>query len=358
MSDKQVSLIVPDLFDPVPDLKQLPASELPELTAFSTLLSRGTLTKKIIPYNDYYSCLFNELGYSHQNNATQLPIAGFSYLFDIKTSTTKHCLKKNVWIMRADPCFMAPDRDQLLLAETKISISQDEAEQLVSEINQFYQDIAEEYFWQLVFISPQRWYIVSDKAINLHSTAPEKVLMQPLKSFLYSGEDSQHWINLSNEFQMILHQSSVNKERQKQGKIPVNSIWFWGAGESIDNIDNVQNEQSNVLIYTDNIIAKGLCQLNHYSYADLSGGYLLSEQQHVIYIIDDFMQAAQNRDIFSRVGLLQQFEKQYLEPLLKDIKSGKITEVQLISPTGKRLLFTKKLIKRWWKRIKPYHTFL
>ena len=39
------------------------------------------------------------------------------------------------------------------------------------------------------------------------------------------------WYRLVNEMQMFLHQHDVNQERLKIGRLPVNSLWFWGAGE-------------------------------------------------------------------------------------------------------------------------------
>jgi len=293
------------------------------------------------------------LGTSSFNNIDPLPIASISYLADKQTTLP------NKWIMRADPCFMAPDRDQLILAENKLDITLKEAKILVDEINQFFSQFDEEKFWSLELGSADRWYIVSDKPLYIECSAPEKVLMQSVKAYLLKGNDSRHWINLFNEFQMILHKSSINKRRVEQGKLAINSVWFWGAGESIDSLDKPQNNKSNHCVYSNNIIAKGLCDQQHYEYRQLTDNYQTDDSfQNVTYIVEDFSQSMQQRDIFSWVGLLQQYEKNYLIPILKDLKSGKINEVKLISPSGKNLLITKKLMNRWWKRIQPYYMHL
>jgi hypothetical protein len=39
------------------------------------------------------------------------------------------------------------------------------------------------------------------------------------------------WYRLVNEIQMFMHQHAVNQDRQETGLLPINSIWFWGAGE-------------------------------------------------------------------------------------------------------------------------------
>lgn len=376
MQIKKLSIIIPGLIDPVPYLDQIPVSELPELAVFSTLLSRGKCVSNVIDTSagNYYNCLFNEFddylktaeGSLSSAEGSQPPIASVSYLVDSlsdDTDSTGVAVVNNKWIMRADPCFMAPDRDQLKLVETKLELSLAESQQLADEINQFFHDFAQEKFWSLHAASADRWYIVSERPIRISSAPPEKVLLQSVKSFLFKGDDSQHWINLFNEFQMILHQSSINKKRIKQGRLPVNSVWFWGAGEAIDSPAKQQKEQTKQLVYSDNSVAKGLSLLHNYAYHDCPDRYQLtsqsaSEVEQVTYIIDDFIRALQNKDVFTWLGLLQQFEKHYLVPILEEIKSGKIAAVELISPAGKKILLTKKLMRRWWKKIKPYHVLL
>ncbi len=368
MQIKKLSFIIPGLIDPVPYLKQIPVSELPELAVFSTLLSRGARGKfasNLIDtsLNNYYHCLFNELGSPLADGSP--PIASVSYLIDAGSDDTDSdsSVVNNKWIMRADPCFMAPDRDQLKLVETKLELSLAESQQLVDEINQFFHTFDEENFWSLHAASADHWYIVSERPIRINSVPPEKVLQQSVKTFLFEGDDSKHWINLFNEFQMILHQSAVNKNRIKQGRLAVNSVWFWGGGESIDVSSKPQKTQTRHSVYSNNSVAGGLSLLHHYDYNDCPDRYQISSQlpsevQEVTYIIEDFMQPMQNKDIFTWVGLLQQFEQQFLIPLFEEIKAGRVAEVEFISPTGKRLLLTKKLVTRWWRKIKPYHVLL
>ncbi len=365
MQIKKLSFIIPGLIDPVPYLAQIPVSELPELAVFSTLLSRGKFTSNLIDtsLNNYYHCLFNELGSPLADGSP--PIASVSYLIDAGSDDTDSDsnVVNHKWIMRADPCFMAPDRDQLKLVEIKLELSLAESQQLVDEINQFFHTFDEEKFWSLHAASADHWYIVSERPIRISSVPPEKVLQQSVKSFLFEGDDSKHWINLFNEFQMILHQSSVNKNRMKHGRLAVNSVWFWGGGESIDVSSKPQKTQTKHSVYSNNSVARGLSLWNHYDYNACPDRYQISSQlpgevQEVTYIIDDFIQPMQNKDIFTWIGLLQQFEQQYLIPLFEEIKAGRVAEVEFISPTGKRLRLTKKLATRWWRKIKPYHVLL
>lgn len=44
--------------------------------------------------------------------------------------------------------------------------------------------------------------------------------------------DSTGYHRLLSEVQMVLHDHAVNQRRQAGGRLPINSLWFWGGGES------------------------------------------------------------------------------------------------------------------------------
>jgi len=381
MSNKPtVTYIIADLIDPLFILKdalnELPAQELPELPVFSLFLSRGRLkTSEVSEQNtdNYYSCLFKHLPL--EKALSPLPIAAVSLLFDNRVADNTLADQRqsdedltNKWVMRLDPCFMVPDRDQLVLAKTgNLDLSLQEAEQLAEEIRQFYKQYEEEIFWTIKVLSPQRWYLISDKPITIDSVPPEKVIGQSVKSHLFSvstggnsaqAKENRYWLNLFNEFQMILHQSPVNKLRKQSNKIPVNSLWFWGQSRSFSAQDSIQESQSTQQrIYSDNTIAQALSFIQGGKYESLPERYISSDGLDSTYVIDDFSRALQKKDIFSWVGLIEQFEEEYLSPVLNDIHSGKIARLTIISPTGKTLLLTKKNLSRWWRRKRKFSRY-
>ncbi len=386
-----IKLIIPDLIDPVPYLSQLPVKELPELPVFSKMLSRGHFSETQscnssslkTDHNQFYSCLIKEL--SKQKNADSIPIASLSLLSDLTQQHNSHELElltadqlKNKWIMRADPCYLVADRDQLVLAKVgSFDLSMAEAKQFENEINGFFNDFNEEQFWTLKIVSPESWYIISDKPVFIQSIPPENALGQPIKSFLfnhvvenskpldksvYNEEDTLHWLNLFNEIQMILHQSGVNNKRKLEKKTPINSLWFWGGGAGIEKNSNELVKQSETLVYSDHLFVKSLCQLNQQKCHPLSEKFKLSPStvgtEKLIYVIDDFSRAIKNKDIFTWLGLLEQFETNYLAVLFDNLKRGQISQLELLSPSGKSLVITKAFLRRWWKKKCNFHMFL
>jgi len=379
MSRTTLSFIVPGLIDPVPFLKELPVQDLPDLPVFSSFLSRGRYIKPDSydhSNNNLYTCLLKQ--FSLQTQFSQPPVSSLSYLLDTKSLEKKKPAEselneqllpkelKHKWLMRVDPCFMAADRDQLLLAQTgNLDISWQEAKQIEQEINQFYSQLNDDNFWTLKVISPDRWYLISDKPIAIETTPPEKVLGQSLKSYLFTAdtEENRYWLNLFNEFQMILHQSQFNKHRRENNKRPVNSVWFWGQDNSIDLLNTLSYKKDTScdrVLYSNNIVAQGMSLISGGNYFQVPDHYLSVENnvdQKIIYILDDFFRALQNKDIFSWIGLLKQFEENYCQAIYNDIDSGRISQLELISPTGTKLIVTKKLLRRWWRKNKNYYLF-
>ncbi len=57
------------------------------------------------------------------------------------------------------------------------------------------------------------------------------VLGKTANPYIEQSRQVLPWYRLINEIQMFMHQHAVNAERMRQGKLAINSLWFWGAGE-------------------------------------------------------------------------------------------------------------------------------
>lgn len=57
------------------------------------------------------------------------------------------------------------------------------------------------------------------------------VLGKTVNPYIEQSRQVLPWYRLLNEIQMYMHQHPVNAERIRQGRLPINSLWFWGAGE-------------------------------------------------------------------------------------------------------------------------------
>ena len=76
-------------------------------------------------------------------------------------------------------------------------------------------------------------YLLRLKAFDAprHYPHPLSVLGKRVSPFIEQSREVLPWYQLINEFQMFMHQHPVNEQRRQQGKLPINSLWAWGAGE-------------------------------------------------------------------------------------------------------------------------------
>lgn len=146
---------------------------------------------------------------------TDLPIAGLR--------------QNDAIVLCADPCYLHPDRDRLLLFSESLEITQEESEMLINTI----QPLLNDFGAQLVQANSEQWLIKLDAMPDLNFTALPEVAGKAVHDFLPTGDEQTRlaWLRLWNEIQMVLFDLPINEQRQQQGQLPINSLWFWGKGE-------------------------------------------------------------------------------------------------------------------------------
>lgn len=138
--------------------------------------------------------------------------------------------------LRADPVHLITNHDHLAMSDpANLKLDHAEAEVFVSEI---LAQLAENS-WQLHAPKPGAWYLTTNETIDMKTFPVRDVIGKNIYDYLPVGPDALRWQKLQIEIQGVLHTSEVNKKREQAGKLPINSLWFWGAGpqESIDNPD-------------------------------------------------------------------------------------------------------------------------
>ena len=137
-----------------------------------------------------------------------------------------HLLVDKQNVMFATPCHLHPDRDRLLLFHDDLVISEQECVALIEEI----QPLLTEFGGEIIQPQKGKWLVQLDQMPDLILTALEDIAVKGVDASLPQGRERQNWLRLWNEIQMQLHECEVNQQRIAQGKLPINSVWFWGAG--------------------------------------------------------------------------------------------------------------------------------
>ena len=176
-------------------------------------MSKIIMKANFMPYETGLSrCLFNHFS-EEPLTGTDLPIA------DLATARGQE------FVIKADPCYLHPDRDRLLLFSKSLDLTEKESAELIKEIQPLLDDLG-----LMSQQSHKSWTLNLPVKPNIDFYALDEVEGKGVEAYLPSGQDRQQWIRLWNEIQMQLYNSEVNTRRMANNQLPINSIWFWGQG--------------------------------------------------------------------------------------------------------------------------------
>jgi hypothetical protein len=134
---------------------------------------------------------------------------------------------RSLWV-RADPAHLrAGISSAHLLAIGRVGIDADEAQAFRRSLAPMFGDAG----FELSTPHPERWYLRLPEGAKVPTfVPPDLALGADLRTVLPQGDESARWLRLMNESQVVLHQHEVNRRRAQEGRVSVNSVWFWGAG--------------------------------------------------------------------------------------------------------------------------------
>jgi hypothetical protein len=128
--------------------------------------------------------------------------------------------------MRADPVHLRIDHDYLKLHDASVlDVRRDEADALVGALQDHFRQDGLEFRAP----SPDRWYVKAP-AGDLPKTTPLEDALGRDVFGLLPGNTSVNWRSAITEAQMVIGAHEVNARREAEGKLAINSVWFWGEG--------------------------------------------------------------------------------------------------------------------------------
>ena len=330
---RHLTLYIPGLFG----LQENGRAPGEPMRALETLLSRAEVIERGFPPG-YEAGLFALFDLVRQENA-DLPVAAVTRMFDMGVID-------NDWWLRADPVHLSLDRDRLILADArKLEVTQEEAGRLVAEILEVFTSDG----WLLKAPHPERWYLKLARAPNLTTTPLSQVVGRDIHGFLPRGPDDKAWHTILNEIQILLHTATVNVEREKEGKLPINSLWFWGSGR-LPRIKPVTWTR----VWSNEPVSLSLAKLSGTPGADLPEDYADWRKQadqtgeHLV-VWDAAHDATLYNDAPRWQEILHKLETHWMQPLLRDLKSGAIERVTLMTDAGTCFTLTSRQAHRWWR---------
>lgn len=309
-----ITLIIPGLLPPPAAITE---AELPDCKTLTRLLSRaaqGDCSR------DYYRLLF-ELFSMTLDAEADYPVAPLGYLAETG-NRPQYCL-------RADPVHLSASREGMALMDNSmIGLQAEESGALALEL----QPLLAAFNATLSTPHPAHWYINCPEKPAIRTTPLPKIVGRDVSTALPVGTDQTRWRQLFNELQMVLHTCEINQTRSRQGRLSVNSLWFWGLGSLPD-----RGHGEFDCCFSDDPFVRGLGMLHEVPAMPLPDSATTVLEQagqarHILVTDDSARQVTSYGDVPGWLDVLDQLEQRWMVPLDNALRHGEIRQLRIMMP--------------------------
>lgn len=197
---------------------------------------------------------------------------------------------------------------------------------------------------------PLRWYVHVETPQEVEMTPMRVAAWQDVKSLQPQGKDAQRWQRLGNEMQMLLHQHPLNEARMQSGKPIINSLWLWGGGEYASPQPEFSVAGGNSDLVALFSRAAGV------AFFEKLPGLLESGASSALWVEEGLRTAWQCGDLYAFQAELERLETAIVEPLWRQIRSGKLERLTLDVPSNSathRFQLARSECWKVWRRRLP-----
>ena len=171
------------------------------------------------------------------------------------------------------------------------------------------------------------------------------VLGRKADPFIQQSKQALPWYRLMNEMQMFMHQHESNRNRFESGLLPVNSLWFWGAGKLSGLATN------NIDWYCDDPLLKQFASVVNIDCAGLDNVQTTTFVRDSIIVDLSLLEALKSSGETRLQDLLSNLEERLFNPLLHLIRARRCV-LRLRSGAQLDLKMTAFSAYQWWKQSK------
>ncbi len=332
MQDRTLTFYISGL---LPPFKHVAGLELQlSLQGAPLLLSRARFSANSIA--SYEAGVLTLAGFDE--GLSDQPVAALTSLVDFSNDEEGRYL-------RADPVFLQPNRDEIvMLGGASLNLSRDEIDLLRDEFNRLFADDG------LTLKTPpgERWYLQCDEKPQITTTPIYEVLGKNIHTHLPKGNDALYWHGVLNEVQMLFYNSVVNQQRRSQGLPEVNGLWFWGGGELPEGVQSPWQT-----VWANDVLAQGIAKFYACQHSTLPEDFAdwaeCAEGGAHFVAFDGAGEALAKRDLATWQRIVQEIDQGWIVPALEALRRGEVGGLSLVTE-GARFDLGKKELKRWWKR--------
>ena len=131
-------------------------------------------------------------------------------------------------LLRCDPIHLHADPNKVLVyGPASLDVSAADADALIAAVQREFPALNCERG-----TSPQRWYIARPPDVAGIAPSTQWLNARSITPFMPLAAAQRSWRRWLNDLQMVLHEQPVNQAREARGLLPVNGVWWFGAGVS------------------------------------------------------------------------------------------------------------------------------
>jgi hypothetical protein len=135
-----------------------------------------------------------------------------------------------------------------------------------NEIENTIRRVFHEEGMQLGSEHPERWTIALERPLEFQFSPLKRALGMDAADMLPDQPEARHWRRVLNEIQVALHSCPVNVRRRQQGRVEINSVWFWGQGF----MPPVSGPKPFREVFSDHPVSRGLALIHDCAVRDLA----------------------------------------------------------------------------------------
>lgn len=231
----------------------------------------------------------------------------------------------------ADPIHLRVDRDSATLIPAEmLKLSDSEADALLDSINDFLEP-------DRLYVSRTKsgqWLMSGRDGSELSSYPPSFLAHRNASAFLSDDQASGGWRRLMTELQMLLHTHPVNSEREQQGRMSVNSVWFWGGAALPSGEPAAGIWQQSIRLFADDSFTVALANHLDLDCEPLSAFDPGSDHPHSLIVDTRLTQAMFTGDEAAMDEAEHRIVDQWIAPIRARIEAGENIELDICNEDG------------------------
>jgi len=245
------------------------------------------------------------------------------------------------WLCAA-PATLIVGQDDVRLSGLVDDLALEDAEALLAVLNAHFADDAVRFFAP----TARQWFVRVLHAQRLETRPPEVALGAPLFAFMPAGADAARWRRWQNEMQMLLFEHPANRERERAGRAPVNSVWLWGGGTV-----NRERGAPAASIFADDVRVRDLARGRGVEVAPAPANFDALPLSGTAAV---WLAPIERGDAIERLADL---DRTWMVPVERSLNAGRLSEVELIlggrEHASRFAVRRSSFARRWRARLSP-----